>query len=370
VITPMGEACGSGFIVDAKGTVVTNYHVIEDAKSATATLAGGIKIPVEGQVGVFPDKDLALVRLRGGGASLKTARLAEGLPRKGEQVLAFGSPQGLSFTTSDGIVSAIRTIAEVKALGLPITAQLIQTTAPISGGNSGGPLVNLRGEVVGINTYGSVSDRAQNLNFSIAVQELRSVLQQARDQVQPLASSAPLLTSRGPQIPGQPGGPRQPLGRGTGTVEDLTTSPTAQAAAAKGIKQVHVMVVIQGRDPTADKSAQQSLTRALEQAVRDGGYSVASEVSSDDQALLIMVVSFANDPRLGMTSFESSVAVIKRSDSSSAPKAQLILTNERKGEFNSRFASRASYLEDRLHRPLRQQVQSMLLKINKLSQEP
>jgi hypothetical protein len=130
------------------------------------------------------------------------------------------------------------------------------------------------------------------------------------------------------------------------------------------------MVVVQGRDPTAGKNAQELLTRSAEQAVRDGGYPVASEVSNDDQALLMMVVIFANDPR-GLISLESSIAVIKRSgDSSGAPKVQLVLTDERKNELNAKFVSRPSYLDDKLHRPLKQQVQSVLLKINKLSQEP
>ena len=83
---------------------------------------------------------------------------------------AFGSPQGFSRSVSDGIVSAIRERAEVVYFGLDQSVTWVQTTAPISPGNSGGPLVNMKGEVVGVNTiiYTGSEKVAQNLNFAVS----------------------------------------------------------------------------------------------------------------------------------------------------------------------------------------------------------
>jgi S1-C subfamily serine protease len=160
------RSLGSGFIVDDRGLVVTNYHVIEGEKEATVIFPDKTRSQVEGFLAILPGKDLALLRIQAGGRRLQALRLAEQAPAKGEKVYAFGAPMGLSGSVSDGIVAALRPGEDVREtlrklanrdiyaelLGYDLDAQWIQTTAPVSPGNSGGPLVNARGEVVGINT--------------------------------------------------------------------------------------------------------------------------------------------------------------------------------------------------------------------------
>ena len=185
-ITLPNEREGSGFVVDAKGLVVTNYHVIEGAKHATVTFADKKILVVDGFVAVNVSKDLALLHVQSHNKELPALRLAESLPAKGDRVFAFGAPMGLSGSVSDGIVAAIRPGHEVRltllrlahrdiyhdVLGYDMDTQWIQTTAPISPGNSGGPLVNGNGEVVGVNTW--VCASGQNLNFSLSVLHLPS----------------------------------------------------------------------------------------------------------------------------------------------------------------------------------------------------
>ncbi len=195
------EREGSGFVVDAKGLVVTNYHVIEGAETATVTFADKRILLIDGFLAVNVSKDLALLHVRSHNKELPALRLAESLPAKGDRVFAFGAPMGLSGSVSDGIVAAIRPGHEVRGtlmklagghdiyhdtLGYDMDSQWIQTTAPISPGNSGGPLVNSRGEVVGVNTW--VCASGQNLNFSLSVVHLREFLAAAGTSVQLLSS--------------------------------------------------------------------------------------------------------------------------------------------------------------------------------------
>lgn len=135
---------------------------------------------------VDPNHDLATLRI-GPVAAGSALKLKAEMPSVGEKVAAFGNPQGFSFTTSEGIVSAIRRGKEVhdtigqayKDLGFTVDATWIQTTAAISGGNSGGPLVTMNSEVVGLNTWGD--DSGQQLNFAISLIDIKRYL----DQVKP-----------------------------------------------------------------------------------------------------------------------------------------------------------------------------------------
>jgi hypothetical protein len=202
-ITLPNEREGSGFVVDAKGLVVTNYHVIEGAKTATVSFADKKILLVDGFVAVSISKDLALLHVRTHDKELQALRLAESLPAKGDRVFAFGAPMGLSGSVSDGIVAAVRPGHEVSetllklahrdiyrnTLGYDLEAQWIQSTAPISPGNSGGPLVNAHGEVVGVNTW--VCAAGQNLNFSLSVVHLREFLASAGTTNVQMLSSLP-----------------------------------------------------------------------------------------------------------------------------------------------------------------------------------
>jgi S1-C subfamily serine protease len=181
---------GSGVIVDDRGFVLTNFHVIDGAKEAKVTLRNGQVLEARGYLAVDPRHDLAL--LKTDKFSRPSAiRIADKLPRIGEKVAAFGNPRGFSFTTSEGIVSAIRTGDEVidiighdayTSFGFASDATWIQTTAPISGGNSGGPLVTLDAALVGINTW---THAGQNLNFAISLPDIERLLTTTRKDATP-----------------------------------------------------------------------------------------------------------------------------------------------------------------------------------------
>jgi S1-C subfamily serine protease len=161
---------GSGFIVSTDGIAVTNHHVIDGMTKAVATFSDGRKANVIGILFSSEEKDLAVIKLSISDTLPLT--LASTLPRKGDLTVAFGAPKGLSFTASEGIVSAIRT--EDFPQEWPKASAIIQTSTPISSGNSGGPLVNNRGEVVGVNTFVMVT--GQNLNFAISANDISAVI--------------------------------------------------------------------------------------------------------------------------------------------------------------------------------------------------
>src|SRR5438270_1958402 len=139
-------AAGSGVIVDgAKGLVITNFHVVRNAEAAHVTLKDGRKFPAD-PVGLDPNLDLAVLRI--GAKNLPTLPLGDSRKLEvGDYVLAIGNPFGLGQTVTSGIVSATD-----RPLGEGDSRRFIQTDAPINPGNSGGALINLHGELIGINS--------------------------------------------------------------------------------------------------------------------------------------------------------------------------------------------------------------------------
>ncbi|WP_437201901.1 trypsin-like peptidase domain-containing protein [Planctomicrobium sp. SH664] len=166
----VGEAIGSGFVVRSDGVLVTNYHVIEGGEKATVKFQNGDSYLVEGVLVLQPEVDLAVVKINPGDKLLPVLPVAPVLPRKGEKVATFGAPKGLSFSTSEGIISGIRKADEVQHK----EGTVLQTTAAISGGNSGGPLTNMRGEVVGINTF--KWQVGESLNFAISCLDIQKAV--------------------------------------------------------------------------------------------------------------------------------------------------------------------------------------------------
>lgn len=163
-----GGGVGSGFVVAADGIVVTNHHVIAGAHKAVVSFRDGKTAPVVGTLALDAKRDIAVLKI--GAKNLPALKLAEKFPRKGESVVTFGAPRGLSFAATEGIVSAIRQGEELKNYIKDLPGTWIQTSAPISQGNSGGPLVNRQGEVVGANTM--MLMRGQNLNFAISAKDI------------------------------------------------------------------------------------------------------------------------------------------------------------------------------------------------------
>jgi S1-C subfamily serine protease len=140
------QSLGSGVIVDSAGQVVTNHHVIADAAAIRVQLADGREADAQ-VIGRDPDTDLALLKIML--RDLPTIELGRSSTlRVGDIVLAIGNPLGLSATVTQGIISATGR----GQLGVAVFENFIQTDAPINVGNSGGALINTRGELVGINT--------------------------------------------------------------------------------------------------------------------------------------------------------------------------------------------------------------------------
>lgn len=182
------ESVGSGFFIDTEGKIATNAHVVRDAKTVNIETSDGKKTKAIGVVAKEKEKDIAIIQIDPDSLSIKPLPIAKDLPNKGDAVAAFGSPQGFGFTSTAGVVSSIRKGGEIKQvfkemtnqdvfrqLGYDTDTNWIQFTASISGGNSGGPLVNMRGEMVGINTW--THPGGQNLNFASALHELEQVFE-------------------------------------------------------------------------------------------------------------------------------------------------------------------------------------------------
>lgn len=165
------QSLGSGVIVDAAGQVVTNHHVIADAAAIRVQLADGREADAQ-VIGRDPDTDLALLRidLR----DLPAIELGRSSAlRVGDIVLAIGNPIGLSATVTQGIVSATGR----GQLGVAVFENFIQTDAPINVGNSGGALINTRGELVGINTAIIARNLGvEGIGFAIPVDLVRGVV--------------------------------------------------------------------------------------------------------------------------------------------------------------------------------------------------
>jgi putative serine protease PepD len=159
-----GRGGGSGFVVDARGHVLTNAHVIRGESEVTVVLNDGRRLSAR-VLGADFDEDLAVLEVDGA-ANLPAATLGRsGDLAVGDQVLAIGSPLGLSGTVTAGIVSAVD--REVRLGGS--TRRAVQTDASINPGNSGGPLVNARGEVVGVNTAIAAGRGGGNIGIGFAI---------------------------------------------------------------------------------------------------------------------------------------------------------------------------------------------------------
>ena len=170
-------AQGSGFII-AKDRVVTNYHVIEGLSEAYVRFADGRTESVQGVVSADKSQDIAVLEVQTSGRS--SLPFGDDIAlREGDPVLALGAPRGLELTLTNGIVSAFR-----KSGG----QFLIQNTAPIAPGSSGGPLLNLSGQVIGITSMQLTN--TPGVYFSIGISQVRTLLKAAATASQPFAQWA------------------------------------------------------------------------------------------------------------------------------------------------------------------------------------
>ena len=178
-----GRCVGTGVVLTSDGEILTNAHVIEDASEVVVRFAGETEPRVAKVLASDLGNDLALIKVDATG--LIAATFAKpGSVKVGDTVVAIGYALALDGgpTVTSGIVSALKRTIETDSGALN---SLIQTDAAISSGNSGGPLVNLKGEVVGINTAvarGDSDSAANNIGFSISVDEVLIVIEQLREQ--------------------------------------------------------------------------------------------------------------------------------------------------------------------------------------------
>ena len=163
---------GTGFLIDAAGHILTNHHVIEGAERLTVKLADGRSLRAE-VVGSDPDTDIALIKVTGPGPFPHAALGDSNGLRVGEWVCAIGNPLAYEHTVTVGVVSFIG-----RKLFDASLDNYIQTDAAISFGNSGGPLINGRGQVIGINS--AISRQANNIGFAIPINQARAVLPQLK----------------------------------------------------------------------------------------------------------------------------------------------------------------------------------------------
>jgi len=223
------QSLGSGFIIDGSGLVVTNNHVIKGADTITVTLQDNTVLKAK-LLGHDDKTDLALLKVEAGHPLPAVVFGDSDKSRVGDWVLAIGNPFGLSGTVTAGIVSS-----RGRSLDSGPYDDFIQTDAPINRGNSGGPLFDMDGGVIGINTaIYSPSGGSIGIGFSIPSNEARTVIDQLRqfgkakrgwigvriqDVTQDIADSLGLKTAKGALVAGlEPNGPAAKAGLKTGDV--------------------------------------------------------------------------------------------------------------------------------------------------------
>src|ERR671936_729077 len=172
------QALGSGFVIDKSGHVVTNYHVVEGASKVEVSFSGNDEMPAT-VVGTDPSTDIAVLRIkRAQSRSLTPLDLGNSSAvRVGDAVVAIGNPFGLERTVTAGIVSALQ--REITAPNGFAIDEVIQTDAAINKGNSGGPLLNADGQVIGVNSQiESESGGNVGIGFAIPINTVKDVVSQ------------------------------------------------------------------------------------------------------------------------------------------------------------------------------------------------
>lgn len=179
-------SAGAGWIYDDRGHVVTNAHVVRGAESVRIQFADGRETRAE-LVGLDPTTDVAVLRLEDAEMAIPLRRATGSSPRRGERVYAFGSPFGFKFSMTEGIVSGLGRDA-MGPTGLGGYTNFIQTDAAVNPGNSGGPLVDVRGRILGMNTAivnadnpearADARNQSAGVGFAVPLETIESVADQ------------------------------------------------------------------------------------------------------------------------------------------------------------------------------------------------
>jgi S1-C subfamily serine protease len=170
-----GQATGSGIVINGDGTILTNYHVIENAIKVTVSFEKGQTVDAQ-VVGKDPSNDLAVLRIPTDGLTLHPLTLGDSSTvQVGDPVLAIGNPFDLERTLTTGVISALQ--RQITAPNGFTIDNVLQTDAPINPGNSGGPLLNAAGQVIGINSQietGGSGDGSVGIGFAVPINTAKS----------------------------------------------------------------------------------------------------------------------------------------------------------------------------------------------------
>ncbi len=256
----LGE--GTGFIIDADGSILTNQHVIDHAERITVKLSDGRSLRAR-VIGADPDTDIALIKVDGE-HGLPVAPLGDSSTlRIGEWVCAIGNPLGYEHSVTVGVVSSLG-----RKLFDASLDNYIQTDAAINFGNSGGPLINARGEVIGINA--AISSRASNIGFAVPINGATAILPQLR--VRGRVSRGYIGVGLRDIDPDLQESLKLPVARGA-LVQDVSDDSPGERA---GLKPYDTIVSMDGRDIVNDDDLIRSIaakspgTAAKLGVLRDG----------------------------------------------------------------------------------------------------
>src|ERR1700730_5649235 len=174
-----GQATGSGIVIDANGTILTNWHVVENATKVTVSLERGKTVTAQ-VVGKDPSNDVAVLRIPPGGLPLHPLTLGSSSGvQVGDPVLAIGNPFDLERTLTTGVISALQ--RHIQAPNGFTIDNVLQTDAPINPGNSGGPLLDASGRVIGINSQietGGTGGGSVGIGFAVPIDTAKSEIAQ------------------------------------------------------------------------------------------------------------------------------------------------------------------------------------------------
>jgi S1-C subfamily serine protease len=174
-----GKATGSGIVIDGNGTILTNYHVVENAVKVQVSIEKGQNVEAK-VVGKDPSNDLAVLRIPTDGLTLHPLTLGDSSKvQVGDPVLAIGNPFDLERTLTTGVISALQ--RQITAPNGFAIDNVLQTDAPINPGNSGGPLLNAQGQVIGLNSQietGGSGDGSVGIGFAVPINTAKSELSQ------------------------------------------------------------------------------------------------------------------------------------------------------------------------------------------------
>jgi S1-C subfamily serine protease len=174
-----GQATGSGIVIDSNGTILTNYHVVENAIKVTVSLEKGKTVEAQ-VVGKDPSHDLAILRIRPDGVTLHPLTLGDSSSAQvGDPVYAIGNPFDLQRTLTTGVISALQ--RQITAPNGFAISNVLQTDAPINPGNSGGPLLDASGRVIGINSQiatGGNGGGSVGIGFAVPINTAKAEIAQ------------------------------------------------------------------------------------------------------------------------------------------------------------------------------------------------